>query len=233
MALSPSQWDRAAPISIPPSRHPIGMHGAAIAAGDLNHDGFLDLVVTNATAGDNSDIAVLLGTATGNFLPARNYTLGSLSHDAFLADVNKDGKLDLIEDGGVALGKGDGTFGPLTAFPAGLGFGATNYLTVADFNGDGNPDVAFAAIDQSGSRLHPILLGNGRGGWSMGRSVSRSAHHVYHGRQIRPGKPIDIVISDKGLNGAASGSEVDTGVVVIPGNGDGTFDDNTRTRMHH
>jgi len=73
------------------ARYSIGMHGAAIAAGDVNHDGFLDLVVTNTTAGDNSDVAVLLGTASRGFQAARNYTLGSLSQDVFPADVNKDG----------------------------------------------------------------------------------------------------------------------------------------------
>ena len=78
----------------PPARYSIGMHGAAIAVGDVNHDGFLDLVVTNATAGDNSDVAVLLGTASGGFQAARNYKLGALSQDVFLVDVNKDGKLD-------------------------------------------------------------------------------------------------------------------------------------------
>jgi len=216
-----------------PSRDPIGMHGAAIATGDLNHDGFLDLVVTNATAGDNADIAVLLGTATGSFLPARNYTLGSLSRDAFLADVNKDGKLDLIEDGGVALGKGDGTFGPLTAFHAGLGFGATNYLMVADFNGDGNPDVAFAAPRPAGGYVYgsiQILLGDGRGGWSVGQYLSLPQPITFiTAGIIRPGKPIDLVASYKGLNSIASASEVDTGVAVIPGNGEGTFDENARS----
>ena len=214
-----------------PSRNPIGMHGASIAAGDLNHDGFLDLVVTNATAGDNSDVAVLLGTAAGSFLPARNYTLGSLSHDAFLADVNKDGKLDLIEDGGVALGKGDGTFGPLTAFPAGLGFGVTNSFTVADFNGDGNPDVAFAAPDQSGNYgTIQILLGNGSGGWSVGQNFSLSQLITFiTAGIIRPGKPIDLVVSYNGINGIGNGSQVNTGVAVVPGNGDGTFDENAQT----
>ena len=57
-------------------RYAIGMHGAAIAAGDLNGDGIPDLVVTNATAGDNADVSVLLGVAGGGFAAARNYHPG-------------------------------------------------------------------------------------------------------------------------------------------------------------
>jgi hypothetical protein len=210
-----------------PSRQTIGMHGAAIATGDLNHDGFLDLVVTNATPGDNADLSVLMGNASGSFQPAANHTLGSLSQDAFLADVNKDGKLDLIEDGGVALGKGDGTFGPLTAFPAGLAFGATNRFTVADFNGDGNPDVAFAAPDSTGNYgTIQILLGNGAGGWSVGQNIfsSQPISYITAGT-IRPGKPIELVYSYNGINGIGNGYQDNTGVLNVPGNGDGTFDD--------
>ncbi len=35
---------------------------------------------------------------------ADNLRLGSLSNDVFLVDINHDGKLDLVEDGGMALG---------------------------------------------------------------------------------------------------------------------------------
>ena len=103
-------------------KYTIGMHGAAIAAADINGDGIIDLVVTNATAGDNADTSVLLGTTGGGFQAAKNYTLGSLSSVAYLVDMNRDGKLDLVEAGGVALGKGDGTFGHLS-FPIRMEFG--------------------------------------------------------------------------------------------------------------
>ena len=50
-----------------------------------------DLVVTDATAGDNADTSVLMGTSGGGFASAKNYTLGSLSNVAYLVDMNGDG----------------------------------------------------------------------------------------------------------------------------------------------
>lgn len=144
----------------------IGMHGSAIAAGDLDGDGILDLVVTNATAGDNADVSILLGTSTGGFGPARNLKLGSLSNDAFLADVNGDGKLDLIEDGGVALGDGKGSFGNLTPFPDGIGYSSATHLTVADFNGDGHPDIAVAWPPSTDNQQANVLINDGKGNFT-------------------------------------------------------------------
>ena len=135
----------------------IGMHGSAIAAGDLNGDGVLDLVVTNATAGDSADTSILLGIKGGGFEPAHNIKLGALSNDAFLVDVNGDGKLDLVEDSGVALGDGKGDFGSLIPFPGGI---APTSIAVADFNGDGHPDVIAVS---SQSQEADVLINNGKG----------------------------------------------------------------------
>src|SRR5205085_432730 len=61
-------------------------------------------------------------------------------------DVSRDGKVDLVVaasttngDVSVFLGNGDGTFLGETRSPAGANFVP---MTVADFDGDGNPDVA-------------------------------------------------------------------------------------------
>ena len=153
-ALLPTPTDRAAPTST--LRHAI----LSACMAPRSRPATLITTATSTSSSPTPPPAITpispfsWATPSGSFQPATNYTLGSLSQDAFLADVNKDGKLDLIEDGGVALGKGDGTFGPLTAFPAGLGFGTTNPFTVADFNGDGNPDVAFADSRSVGQLWH-------------------------------------------------------------------------------
>ena len=79
---------------------------------------------------------------------------------ASLADVNVDGKPDLIianggdTDVGVLLDNGDGSFQPQKTFAAG-----TNpySVAVADINGDGRPDIVIA---NQGSNTASVLLGD-------------------------------------------------------------------------
>ena len=78
-----------------------------------------------------------------------------------VGDFNHDGKLDIVTTGAemdVLLNNGNGTFG--TAQKAGP---AGSNVIVADFNGDGFPDLA--QIDPSGSSIH-VLLNNGN--WPSG-----------------------------------------------------------------
>jgi hypothetical protein len=73
------------------------------------------------------------------------------------ADVNGDGKLDLVTSGvSVLLGNGDGTFTNGGGVTAG---GNGGPISVADFNGDGKLDIAFPSNNQG----IQLLLGNGDG----------------------------------------------------------------------
>ncbi len=214
-------------------KYPLGMHGAAIAAGDLNGDGIPDLVVSNATAGDTADLSVFLGLKGGGFAAARNYTLGSLSNDVFLIDVNRDGKLDLVEDGGVALGKGDGTFGPLKPFPSGLAFGQpyptafSMHLAVGDLNGDGFPDVVASYVPPGMSPYATqvwALWGNGKGNFTAeqlydGNLLVQQVVGVAIGKLGTGGSP-DIVLANHSVD--PSGGDL-ANAVIFAGNGKGSF----------
>ena len=70
-----------------------------------------------------------------------------------MTDLNGDGKLDLVVDGATLLGNGDGTFQQPTHLS--LGYQAA----VADFNGDGIPDIAM----QDFAAVVSIYPGNGDG----------------------------------------------------------------------
>ena len=123
----------------------------ALAVGDFNRDKNLDLaVVFSGTTNKGSYVRVLLGNGDGTFLKGARAPAGRNAVDIAAADFNGDGKLDLVVSSlsvdtspdsiSVLLGNGDGTFQrPARFLVRGI---QPLHLTVADFNGDGKPDVA-------------------------------------------------------------------------------------------
>ncbi|HEY6765860.1 MAG TPA: VCBS repeat-containing protein [Candidatus Sulfotelmatobacter sp.] len=190
-----------------------GTNLTALAIGDVNNDGNLDVVVS-FNSGSNGGLNVLLGNGDGTFQAA--ITNAQVAPVAFvLGDFNGDGKLDIAcEDQGngtsLLLGNGDGTFqGPVLVASFGTG-----PLLAADFNGDHKLDLAIVSgIDVA------IKLGNGDGTfqapvfYSLEFNVSVTALTA---ADFNGDGKLDLV----GLVAAnASGGDL----VVLLGNGDGTF----------
>jgi len=127
----------------------------AIAVGDFNSDGNLDLaVVDNGTTNDKYVGYVLLGDGNGKFDKTKNFVVGPAPASLVAADFNHDGKLDLAV-GDYSLpypqlgmlevlhGKGDGTFELRTTY-------AVNPpipMVVGDFNKNGGPDLAGNSLE--------------------------------------------------------------------------------------
>jgi len=115
-----------------------------VALGDVNRDGRVDLVTSDASF---NTAGVLLGLAAGGFGPITTYPSGgNAALSVALGDVNGDGRLDIVtinnqpSTAGVLLGQASGGFAPVTTFSVGANAGPS-VLLVRDANGDGRPDI--------------------------------------------------------------------------------------------
>jgi hypothetical protein len=135
-----------------------GFDAFSVAVADVNGDGKSDIAVVNVRS-DN--VGMLIGNGDGTFQPAVTYArhgiLGDGPESVAIADLNGDGKPDLMvaycnSSGGscglthglvgVLLGNGDGTFQAAVTYTSG-GFDAWA-VVAADVDRDGRPDLVVA-----------------------------------------------------------------------------------------
>jgi hypothetical protein len=148
----------------------------AIAIGDLNKDGKLDLAVVDYSS---NSVAIFLGRGDGTFrkLTAQPAT-GVEPLSIAIADFNGDGNPDLAVSNQnygypnpgtvtVLLGNGTGAFRPTPVSPQTGSIPET--VAVADFNGDGIPDLVTA---NAGSNTISLLLGRGHGGFATAHNFA-------------------------------------------------------------
>lgn len=140
-----------------------------VAIGDLNHDGNNDL----ADISQCSRAGILLNNGHGSFTFNGTYGSGSHSRSITLADFNRDGFKDIayvnngVNTSGVVtvlFNNGFGSFGAPTFLYAG---DLPDDLTVGDFDGDGNTDIAIANSYYSQVIM---LFNDSRGGFTTGYS---------------------------------------------------------------
>ncbi len=215
----------------PVSFDPAGWAPAALAIGDLNQDGALDLAVANTCYAqplctpetctcEHGLVSVLLNDGYGYFHLGGALDPGApYSRSLALADVNGDGKTDIVvvndSNVGVLLSSGNGVFAPAKVYSTG-GTRAWS-VAVGDVNNDGKPDVLVGNVSgpsYSSDGTIGLLLGNGDG--TFRQAVSNAIGGYF---------PYSIALGD--LNGDGKADLVlatgGTDVRVLLGNGDGSF----------
>ena len=137
----------------------VGDKPGAVAAGDLNKDGHLDLVV----ADDSSQVTVLVGAGDGTFPTRHDFPVGDHPLDVDLGDVNGDGALDVVvtsvgaKDVELLTGSGDGY---LHAMKTIASFSSPTASTLAKLDGD---DLLDLAVVDAGTNTLVVRKGNGDG----------------------------------------------------------------------
>ncbi|HEY0545963.1 MAG TPA: VCBS repeat-containing protein [Pyrinomonadaceae bacterium] len=163
-----------------------------IVAGDFNGDGKQDLA--DIGGGDSGcgppfgGLAILLGAGNGSFTLS-NVIEAANTPPAYLetTDLNHDGKLDLVGPYSnqmvpfLGTGAGDFVAGTRFTLPA-----ATSDAVAADFNLDGNQDVAGV---NSSANSAVVAFGNGLGGFTSSNSFSTGIN------------PVSLAVADFDSNG--------------------------------
>ena len=139
---------------------PVGFN---IDHADFTGDGFPDLLVYG-----KNEITVIPNAGNGTFDVTRAHSFSNqFFGTAALADFNRDNHMDLAgcTNSGVEIleGNGDGSLTFLRTIETGC-----SWVAAADFNGDGNPDLAVGSGAPTGSTGNQvsIYLGDGLGGFS-------------------------------------------------------------------
>lgn len=202
-----------------PTNFAAGDHPRSVALGDFTGDGHLDAAVAIA----DFQVALLFGDGAGGFGPPALFTVGpgrpgSANHSAVAAgDLNRDGHLDLACAGqgtsavSVLLGDGTGQLAAPRLIPQ---FNAPKSIALADFDGDGNLDIA---ITNNGPGL-TVLRGDVNGNFTFAAAISLArAGAVAAGDFNRDGHLDIAVIGNRGL---ASGPAT---IAVALGDGKGRF----------
>jgi hypothetical protein len=144
------------------------------AVGDLNGDGKPDVVVANQPL---NNIGVFLNTGSGTLGPGAFLAVPGGPTSVALADLNADGHLDVllvvntspVHQLQIMLGDGNGGFAAPVVVPIGSA-NPTSNAVIADFNGDGFPDIAFGT--NFGQPQIAIIFGDGHGGFSAPRVIT-------------------------------------------------------------
>lgn len=165
--LSSGDGTYQAPIALPQA-----VFSNAVAVGDFNQDGKLDFAASGPTG---SQLSIYLGNGDGTFQPrkivADSTASGENIQGLAAADLNHDGKTDLVEivgnqaQGGdslqVWISNGDGTFAAGQRSSGAQIIGGFGTFA-GDFDGDGKADIATVYADK-GPVTVQVWYGDGAG----------------------------------------------------------------------
>jgi hypothetical protein len=224
----------------------VGTNPVFVAAADVNGDGKVDLISANygiySVAGNNT-LTVLTNNGNGVFGSNATLTVGENPQCVVAADVNGDGKVDLISadfSAGtltVLTNNGSGVFGFSATLPVGSN---PRRVIAADVNCDGKVDLISANFDSAGTLT--VLTNNGSGVFGINATLNvGSLPTCVVAADINGDGQLDLIsVNDTlpgtltvltndgsgvfGFNTAINRDDVQYSVIAADVNGDGKLD---------
>jgi hypothetical protein len=177
-----------------PSFYPAGDYAESVYSVDINSDNIVDIAFTSRIPGI---LSIFIGSGDGTFAPRVNYPTGTNPSETKGADLDNDGDIDLITNGGSAfsvfINNGDGTFMPRVNYALGANF--YSYFEITDLNGDGYQDVVRSSYI-SGVATVSVFINNGNGTFapSINYSTTNSIPRALHVEDMNGNGSMDVII---------------------------------------
>jgi len=209
----------------PPNTVATNLTGYVVGAADLNGDGVPDIVLEGGN--DFDGIEVMFGKGDGTFSSSMSLDMPTgyvTAHFDAAVDFDGDGKTDILiqkwddlqlthntEPFWVLSNQGNGVFNaPVLEFTQITR--VSRKIVLADFNGDGKPDIGVLAPDPSSGRAFRVYFGNGDGTFQLPANQLGTFDHPLFGLDLNGDGKADMV------------QETDNGdLIFYLSNGDGTF----------
>ncbi|HEY6348121.1 MAG TPA: VCBS repeat-containing protein [Candidatus Angelobacter sp.] len=194
-----------------------------VAVADFNNDGKQDFAVSSFRLETGTfEIQIFLGNGEGGFTAGQVLQLPFFqTFNVIARDLNKDGKIDLVDLGSPAtvfLGNGDGTFTNAQTLNAPNG-GTYTAGSVGDVNGDAAPDLFLTNDQFCGEGCSSIK--------SLDSWVNDGTGHFTLKQSLQPTNSSGDnsgVLADLNYDGKLDMVfEADPGLEYALGNGNGTF----------
>jgi FG-GAP-like repeat/FG-GAP repeat len=207
-----------------PTSFTTGALPVSVATADVNGDGRPDLLVANSGSSGPAGLSVLLnttapGAATPSFSAPTNFTTGNSPFWVAVADVNGDGKSDVIVANSVgntvsvllnttSPGATTPTFTTQTSFTVGA---TPVWVAVADVNGDGKPDIITANQGSTGANGVSVLLNT----TTPGSTTPTLATHVDFPTGSGPSAVTAVDLNGDGRPDLAVANKTSGGISVL------------------